>query len=339
MKLAIFAYSRQGCRTARRIMSLFPEAEWKAHTLERFEEDGFLPLSRPSRPFYGDLFDWADALIFVGSCGIAVRETAPHVADKRTDPAVICVDELGKFVISLLSGHIGGANSLARQIASGIEAVPVITTATDINGRFSVDSWAAKNSFVIDDMRLAKAVSAAILEDDVPLSCDFPIATDLPSGVVSGDGGELGISVSCFKKTPFKKTLRIVPRILHLGVGCRKGTAKETIAQAVDAVLEENGIDIRAVGRVASIDLKADEAGLLEYCADNGWSPRFFTADELREVKGDFTPSEFVQSVTGVDNVCERAALIGADRIIVKKTALNGVTVAIASENLEVRFE
>ena len=111
MKIALFAYSRQGCRTARNVMACFPEAECKAYTMERFEETGFDPIRRPAKPFYGALFDWADAMIFVGSCGIAVREIAPHVKDKQTDPAVICLDELGRFVISLLSGHIGGPAS------------------------------------------------------------------------------------------------------------------------------------------------------------------------------------------------------------------------------------
>lgn len=162
MKIALFAYSRKGCRTARVIMSLFPHDDIRAHTMERFEEDGFAPILRPAKPFYGELFSWADALVFVGSCGIAVREIAPHVHDKRTDPAVVCMDELGHFVIPLLSGHIGGANEMALKIANYLNATPVITTATDINNRFSVDAWAARNGFVIDNIHRAKMVSAAI---------------------------------------------------------------------------------------------------------------------------------------------------------------------------------
>lgn len=103
-------------------------------------------------------------------------------------------------------------------------------------------------------------------------------------------------------------------------------------------MLEQNELDHKAVKCIASIDLKADEAGLLKYCEDNGLTPIFYSSAELLEVPGDFTPSAFVQSVTGVDNVCERAALRGADQLIVKKTALNGVTVAVAAEKLEVRF-
>lgn len=338
MRIALFAYSRQGCRTARAVMTLFLQDDVRAHTLERFREKNFDPIRRPAKHFYGELFSWADAFVFIGSCGIAVRGIAPHVLDKRTDPAVICIDELGHFVIPLLSGHIGGANEMALRIADYLSAIPVITTATDINKRFSVDAWAAKNGFVIDDIYRAKMVSAAILERDIPLSCDFSITTNLPNGVVLGNGGELGISISYRKSTPFKQTLRLIPKVLHIGIGCRRGTSSSAIYEAVKDVLEQNGLDDNGIKCVASIDLKADEAGLLKYCEDNGITPIFYSPAELLEVPGDFTPSAFVQQVTGVDNVCERAALKGADRLIVKKFALNGVAVAVAAEELEVRF-
>ena len=338
MKIALFAYSRQGCRTARVIMSLFSQDNIRAHTMERFEEAGFAPILRPAKPFYGELFSWADAMIFVGSCGIAVREIAPHVHDKRIDPAIVCIDELGRFVIPLLSGHIGGSNDVALKIANHINATPVITTATDINNRFSVDAWAARNGFVIDNIHRAKTVSAAILERDIPLSCDFTITTSLPNGVVHGDSGELGICISYLKQTPFEQTLRLIPKVLHVGIGCRRGTSTAAIQEAVKEVLEQNKLDHKAIKCIASIDLKADEEGLLKYCEDHGLTPSFYSSAELLEVPGEFTPSAFVQSVTGVDNVCERAALKGADKLIVKKTALNGVTVAVAAEKLEVRF-
>lgn len=339
MKIAVFAYSRQGCRTARKVISLFPQDDIRPYTMERFAEEGFYSICRPARPFYGEVFNWADTLIFIGSCGIAVREIAPHVRDKRTDPAVVCIDELGKFVVSLLSGHIGGANEMAAKIAAKIHAVPVITTATDINNKFSVDAWAAKNGFLIDNMHRAKMVSAAILEQTVPLVSDFAITTNLPNGVVPDNSGDLGICISYLKKEPFEQTLRLIPKILHIGIGCRRGTPAAVINEAIKTVLAQYKVDIRAVKSVASIDLKADEEGLLEFCEKNKLSPVFYSAAELLQVSGEFTTSAFVQSVTGVDNVCERAALLGADELIVKKTAINGVTVAVAAEKLEVRFE
>lgn len=338
MKIALFTYTRNGCNTARKILSCFPDSEQKAFTMERFDEAEFSPLASPSEPLYKEMFSWADAMIFVSACGVAVRKIAPYIEDKCSDPAVICVDDSGKYVIPLLSGHIGGANELAQIIAVTLSAICVVTTATDINNKFSVDTWASRQGFIIDNMSLAKAVSAAILERGIPLACDFGIASGYPNGVKPGENGELGIYIGWEKKFPFEQTLRLIPPILHLGIGCRKGTASETIACAVESVLDTYNIDKRAIKDVASIDLKSKERGLLEYCRENGWPILFYTADELQTAQGEFRSSSFVKSITGVDNVCERSAILGAEKLIVGKTAVDGVTVAIAAENLEVRF-
>ena len=335
MKAALFAFTRRGCETARQILRALPEAQWQCFTLERFSEPGFESLTPEC---CGQAFGTSDLLVFVGACGIAVRKIAPYVRDKRTDPAVVCVDEQGTFAISLLSGHIGGANGLTKTIAQAVGAVPVITTATDVNGKFSVDTWAAENGCVIDDMKLAKAVSAAILERDIPFSSVLPIVGRLPDGLTPGNTGDLGICVSFQESTPFENTLRLIPRILHLGLGCRKGTPKETIAQAVDRVFRENRLDFRAVCLAASIDLKREEPGLLAFCRERELPVKFYSAAQLSAVPGEFTPSPFVRSITGVDNVCERAALLGAERLLVKKTADCGVTVAVAVKHWEVHF-
>ena len=338
MRLSIFAYSRQGCHTAQRISALLAGEDCRCYTMEKYLISGFLPMEKPAVNFYGPLFHSCDALIFVGSCGIAVRQIAPHVRDKKADPAVVCIDELGKFVIPLLSGHIGGANALAQKIAEGIGAVPVVTTATDINGKFSVDAWAARNSCYISSMAAAKAVSAKILEAPVPLLSRFPLKTPLPSGVIEEAQGELGILLSWKEEAPFQETLRLVPPVLHLGIGCRKGISREAVSQAVEQVFKDYAIDRHAIKCAASIDLKAQEAGLLDFCREAEIPIAFYTVQELQAVPGEFTKSQFVSSITGVDNVCERSAMLGADRLIVRKTACNGVTVAVAEENWEVYF-
>ena len=304
MKIALFAYSRGGCAAARRVLSTLPETQACAYTMPRFEEAGFLPLSGE---VYRESFSSADALIFVGACGIAVREIAPYLASKKTDPAVLC-------------------------------ASAVITTATDVNGKFAVDAWAAKNECVISSMLLAKKVAAEILERDVPLVSDFPIKGVLPGGIVEKTHGALGIVIGYRTKEPFAETLRLTPKVLHVGIGCRRGTAQETIEAAVAAVLSAHQLDPSAVKGVYSIDLKQQEAGLLAACAKHNWPTVFYTAEELRSVPGEFTDSPFVQEMTGVGNVCERAAMRGAAKLIVKKTAENGVTVAVAAENWEVTF-
>ena len=338
MKVTLFAYSKNGMETGRRIMAAL-DGEFASYAVERLAGGVFLPLPKPAAPVYKEAFSASDALIFVSSCGIAVRSVAPYVRSKTEDPAVIVADDAGRFVISLLSGHMGGANALAERIAAAIGAVPVITTATDVNGRFSVDTWAKNKGYAIADMKAAKAVSAAILEADVPLTSVFPIKGALPSGIVMGRNGEVGIALSYLKDAPFNTTLRLVPKCLSVGVGCRRGTGEEAIAGAVARVLDENGLDARAVNCFASIDLKQDEPGLISFCKKAGIPLRFYSAEQLQAVEGEFTPSEFVRETTGVDNVCERAAMIGAEKLIVKKTAADGVTVAVALIKTEVRFE
>lgn len=339
MNAALFAYSAAGCDTARRVLECLPELDFRCYAAARIASAPFAPIPKPSGDFYGELFASVQAMIFVGSTGIAVRQIAPHLRGKAVDPAVIVLDERGQFVISLLSGHIGGANALTARLAAALGATAVITTATDVNRRFSVDAWAARSGYRLSSLSAAKAVSAAILEHDVPLCADVPVTGPLPGGVYLGQSGPVGIHIGYRVCSPFDVTLHLIPPMLHLGLGCRRGTEREVIRRAVEQVCRDNAIDPRAIACAASIDLKAGEPGLLEYCRESDIPIRFYSADALRAVAGEFTPSAFVQRVTGVDNVCERAALLGAERLIVKKTALDGVTVALAEETWEVRFE
>ena len=333
MKLAVFAFTAKGCLFARSCKEALRADETRMVTMEKFGFSDFEaycpPLSRCMQPY----FCWADAIVFVGSTGMAVRAIATWVRDKKQDPAVLVLDEGGHYLISLLSGHIGGANALTRQLAARIGAQPIITTATDVEGKFSVDTWATEQDLHIGDLGLCKAVSAAILEGEVPICGEYARFDRLPTGLVEKIGGPLGIYVGIYDRRPYDRTLILTPRVLTLGLGCRRDTPKEAIEEAVKAVLKENGLRIEAVARAASIDLKANEQGLLDYCTEHGFPVDFFTARELQKAPGEFTPSKFVQSVTGVDNVCERAAVMYGGKLIVHKTAHNGVTVAVAEDN------
>lgn len=302
------------------------------------------------RPPKGELMETAakwfsqvDALVFIGACGIAVRAIAPLIASKVSDPAVIVLDEQGRHVISLLSGHIGGANALAKRIAKLTGGEAVITTATDVENRFSADAWAAAHDCAIDSMETAQTYAAQILRRDLPLYTAFDVEGELPGGVYPGGCGDLGLTISVKEKDPpFDETLRLIPRIMYLGVGCRRGTPKEKIEAAIRHALELNGIDKRAVCAAASIDVKKDEAGLIACCAEHGWPLTFYSAGELRAVRGTFSASDYVLKTVGVDNVCERAAmaLAGEDaKLLIKKMALDGVTVAAAQKKWSVSFE
>ena len=188
-----------------------------------------------------EYFNKADALIFIGASGIAVRAIAPYVKSKTTDPAVLVIDECANFVISLLSGHIGGANELARQIAAAIKAVPVVTTATDVNNLFAVDEWAARRGMVIESMQAAKDFAAALVAGKTAGLCsDYAIKGALPSGVELAGSGETGMAVTtCKNKKPFATTVVLMPKILHLGIGCRRNTPLEKIENFVLAEMEK----------------------------------------------------------------------------------------------------
>ena len=286
----------------------------------------------------GKLFAENDALIFIGACGIAVRTIAPYIKSKITDPAVIVIDDQGRYVIPVLSGHIGGANKLAEQIASKLGAIPVITTATDGAGKFSCDAWAVQNDCVISSLETAKKVSSSILKNDIPVISDFELPSTLPNGLVAGKTGDIGIYIGIHEKSPFKSTLRLIPRILTLGIGCRRDTTREHLQSVIKTVFADNCLDIRAVGRIASIDVKKGEKGLLSLAKELNAELLFYTADELNGAEGDFDESDFVRKTVGTGNVCERSAAIDGGKLIVRKTMADGVTVAVAEKEWRIEF-
>lgn len=285
-------------------------------------------------------FARADALVFVGAAGIAVRAIAPYVRSKATDPAVVVVDEAGSWCIPVLSGHLGGANGLALRLARGIGARPVITTATDIRGVWAVDSWAVSQGFRVLEPERIRTVSSRLLSGEgAGLYLDGGMEGPVPDGVVvTGDRARAQVVVSPVAlpgdgALTGEPSLHIVPRCVHVGVGCRRGATPEAISLAVEDALGAAGVPACALVGAASIDLKADEEGLVAWARDAGLSIEFYTADRLAGEQGDFSSSPFVRSITGVGCVCERAAVSasGGGRLICAKRVLGGVTVALAA--------
>jgi len=337
-QIAIICFSDAGALLAKKIQTALGAKSVTIHSTMPFAVKHCFIGHESVKTDMKDIFSENDALIFICAAGIAVRLIAPFVNDKTRDPAVLVADDVGNFVISLLSGHIGGANALAREVADIIGAQPVITTATDVAGKFSCDTWAAENNCVISSMTTAKKISAEILKEDIPIAAERSLPSELPEGLVERNTGEHGIYIGINKKEPFTNTLRLIPRVVTLGIGCRKGISKETIEKAVDAVLGEYDIDIRAINRIASIDVKKDEAGLLSYARDLQVPIVFYSAENLRAVPGEFKDSDFVKETVGVGNVCERAALYDGGRLLIKKTAVGGVTVAAALKEWRISF-
>lgn len=272
------------------------------------------------------------ALVFVGAAGIAVRAVAPHLISKAEDPAVVVVDECGRYAVPLLSGHLGGANALAREIAKVCGAEAVVTTATDRNGVFAFDDWARVQGLSVADPGRIRAVSARLLGGErVRVRSLFPIDGKPPELVEPVESGKAEVWVD----VRAHDALTLVPPALVLGIGCRRGISLEALEERFAAFCAETGVLPRAVCAAASIDLKQDEAGLIAFCAAHGWPLRFYSAAELSSVEGEFTASAFVERAAGVDNVCERAAVSCAQgALLVKKHAGGGVTFALAQKNV-----
>ncbi len=272
-------------------------------------------------------FAQCDALIFVGAVGIAVRAIAPHCKSKASDPAVVVLDECGRFAVPILSGHLGGANDLARALAAVCGAVPVITTATDANGVFAVDEWAKHQNCAVLEPERIKLVSGKLLAGEtVHFMSGWPITGQAPAGVTAGGVPDFALTL-----TPAGDALHLAPRIGVLGVGCRRGTSAEVLEAAFTAFCADHALAPQCITTAASIDLKQDEEGLLTFCKKHGWPVEFFSAAQLRQAPGSYTPSAFVQSITGVDNVCERAAVLASGgTIFLPKQAGGGVTFALA---------
>ena len=359
MRIGLICFSLTGLATGERLSE---GLEKYGHQVFLDRKSRYIPdsITETAGEWTKRHFPDCEGLIFIGACGIAVRSIAPCIVSKKKDPAVLVIDECGGYVISLLSGHLGGANALAKEAAGILNAVPVITTATDLHHRFAVDVFARFNECAIFHMRAAKDVSAAILAGKTVGFCsDFPVRGDLPPGLMMSEAPsgtdpdvfikavdlgrvpEIGIAVTVRKDfCPFKETVHVVPPAVVLGIGCRKGTSSDKLRVMAEAALEDLGIYREAVASFASIDLKKEEQGILSLAEE--WTVPFFTfsAEELQKVEGDFSSSGFVKGITGVDNVCERSAVLasGGGRLILKKQSGDGMTCAAALRSYEIRF-
>ena len=346
MNAIIFSFTRNGARISLQLQKYLDSCGFNTglYTTRRYKavDPALKEISPSLSEMCKDAFSWCRLLIFIGATGIAIRSIAPCIRSKTKDPAVISIDEQGKFVIPLLSGHIGGANSLATGIAAFLGAVPVITTATDVNDLFAVDEWAARHNMSIFNMDAAKTFASYLVDcKKVGVKSEFPIKGALPKGLVLAEEGPVGMAISMRKSVqPFVETVVLRPRILHLGIGCRRGTPMDKIEEMVIQELTKLKVTLSVVKGIASIDVKKDEQGLLAFADVNVLPVRFYSAAELKAVQGDFTPSDFVEQTVGVDNVCERAAVLdsGGGRLILRKTGRNGVTLAIAAEDFVVDF-
>src|SRR3990170_4025769 len=353
--IAVVAITRRGAETALRIKQVLTTLELpcKVFAPAKYEQKGVIPMDKKLAEFIKETYGKVDALVGVMATGIVIRAVAPLLESKLVDPAVVVVDVSGRFAVSLLSGHLGGANELTRLIAEGIGATAVITTASDVMGRQSVDELATALHLTIENPESLVAVNSAIVNGEklvlvilgdarIPLirvlGFEVKKAETLEQAVEivnSYDAGAV-ISREYSPTNKFAKPVTILkPKTVAVGLGARKNVDEYAIGNAVNAALTKLNLPLERVDWLATVSIKKDSLSMMKAAEKLGLKLEFLDVEVLRAFKHeDLSPdSEIVKRNIGIGGVCERAALIIAGkkaRLILKKTKMNGVTVAIA---------
>lgn len=282
-----------------------------------------------------------DAIVAIMASGILIRSIAPYIESKTTDPAVVNIDDNGNFVISTLSGHLGGANKLANKIAGFIDATPVITTSSDINSRLGIDVLANDLFLSIDNAKEILFFNKAILEGR-QITVKFNGKKDYLASYLEKSTLDIDVCIENssdvnddeIKVCLDDHELTLTERKMVVGIGCRRGKEWEKIYEGLEKSIDELNIDISRINQLTSAEIKNDEKGILELSEKLNIPVSFVDLDRLKLFEsGDVQKSEFVKSKFGIYGVCEPSALITAgfdSRLIYKKTSYDGVTIAVA---------
>lgn len=343
---AVYGITRHGVAIAERLVAGLPGADlFVSEKLRGLAPPHARTFALPMGPLLSDVFGRYDAHVFVISVGAVVRMIAPLLSNKKVDPAVVCVDDAGRFSICVLSGHVGRGNVFTERVAGVIGATPVVTTASDAIGTLTVDILGRELGWTLDDpdRNVTRACAAVVNETRVLFVQEsgepgwWPLDRALPRGVeyaTSLDGVDpadyemllvaSARDVARSHPSHFERAVVYRPRCLVLGIGCDRGTPFDLLERGVECTLREHGYSAAAVCGLATIDKKGDEAGLLELSAKRGWPLVTFSAEELDalgESDGVLNPSARVKEFVGSRGVSEPAALLasGAGRLAVPK--------------------
>ena len=353
-RTAILSVSERGARLGQRIKSLVaPHAD--CYEKENRPSGGEAIYFDSLKHHIGQIFKDYDQVLCIMALGIVVRMIAPYIEHKSKDPAIVVMDEAGHHVISLLSGHLGGANEWTQSISLAIDADPVITTATDVNGLPAPDVLARHEHLLVDDFHTLVDVNSAVVAGE---SVNYYIDETLVDANRLRDAAALHIGthgtvqvVDVFTLPETDGVRRVVitdkmiceypeqlilrPRTYTMGIGCRRDTPKELlILDAITQSLQTHKLSPKSIVTAASVIVKQDEVGLLEAVNELGWAIHFYTQEEIAPVieEQDLKESTFVKGTIGVGNVCETTALLAAksQTLIQHKTVYPKTTVAIA---------
>jgi len=347
--LAVITVTKQGIALGERILAAEPEAVLYVpakYGLEASERVRVFP--GQLAPLLAEIYSAYDGFVFLMATGIVVRMIAEHIRDKRYDPAVVVMDITGRFAISLVSGHLGGANALTRRLAEITGATPVITTGTDVNETIAPDIIAMEIGGEIDDFEVMKKVSVALVDGEAtgvvdltgvdPPSLRGPLKGNVKtfptlealreSTVVAG----IVITNRRLDLSGFRRPVVLLrPKNLVVGVGCNRGTTADEIVKAIERVLREHELSLKSVQTLATVDAKRDEPGLIEAAERLGLRLAFCDKRTLNAVPNVPNASEAPMKFVGVQGVAEPSALaVSGGRLVVEKVKAGNVTVAVA---------
>jgi cobalt-precorrin 5A hydrolase len=348
MKIAIIAITGNGAILGARLKAGLPDAE--LFVAAKYSDLCNCPVNifmEDLKSLVSRLWNEAQGLACIMATGIVVRMIAPLLQGKDKDPAVVVIDDAGKFAVSLLSGHLGGANELAGRCACLIGGTPVVTTATDAHCLPSFDMLAKKHYWVIDDLSRVRILNALLLEDAEIAVVDptglvkryfsgrgrLKFHEDLLNALVSGARGFLFITnqeIPPESRHPNLLVLR--PRNLMLGIGCNSGTSADEIEEVVFAHLKRLSLSIKSVRCIASATAKREEPGLLDFAVKHSIPISFYESGELNAVNAPSPPSPHALDAIGAAGVAEPAAILasGNGTLLLTKVKSGNVTLAIA---------
>lgn len=351
---AIITLTRRGTETGRRLHAALPDSilcsPQRFLTAQDLAAPGVRPYAIAVRQVLQDAFRTHAALVGVMASGIVVRELAPLLRSKHSDPAVVVVDEAGQYAVSLLSGHLGGANALARRVAAVLGGTPVLTTASDGQGMPALDLLGAEWGWRIERADQLTAASAALVNGEPvgvwqeagetawwpdPAPGHLRRYASLADLVAAAPAAALLITPHLLPEATlqaFPAAVIYRPPCLAVGVGCNRGASADEIIAALEATLADAGLSPYAVCCVATVEDKRDEAGLIAACAAHHWPLELVPRQRLAAVPGLPNPSPAALAALGVPGVAEPAALVaaGAAKLLVEKRRFANVTVAVA---------
>ena len=322
MKLGIIAVTEKGVLKALKIKENIKNCD--VFTMEKFLRKDVFLIEGKLQSFYGSILEKYNTFLFITASGIAVRTIAPFIKSKDKDPAVLTMDEEGNFIISLLSGHLGGANEAAKILGEITGAVPVISTASDVSGKIAVDTIAMKINGKLESLEFAKKVTSLIVAGkEVNIKVPENMENENPEGI---------ILISNRKNIEIAK---IIPQNIVVGIGCKKNKEAEKIISAVKNSFEKLNLYEESIRVFATVDIKENEAGIISTAEYFGKELKIISREEIKKIENNFETSEFVKKSIGVGAVSAPCAFIegkGRGKFLAEKLKYDGITISIFEE-------